>query len=85
MNVSPELVTKTSPGGAGLIDHYHRFHLPDPFPGMHTAELVVRVLETNEPVAPDDHFPGRRSSLTEAGSLVRSRHSSSNAGSAAAR
>lgn len=47
---APELVTKPAPNGSGIVDHFHQLCLPDPAPGPHTAEAVVQVLATNEPV-----------------------------------
>jgi hypothetical protein len=44
--VKPELVTKPRAKGAGLADHYHRFHLAAPARGEHTATAVVRDLAT---------------------------------------
>lgn len=46
-DVTPTLVTKKRPTGAGLADHYHQFHLPDPPPGRHTVRAVVRTIATN--------------------------------------
>jgi hypothetical protein len=31
-------------------DYYHEFHLPNPAPGLHTAIVSVRILETGEEV-----------------------------------
>ena len=46
--VSPILVTKKRPNGAGLVDHYHLFALHDSQPGKHTAKAVVRQVGANE-------------------------------------
>jgi hypothetical protein len=45
-DVTPTLVTKKRPTGAGPADHYHQFHLPEPAPGRHTVRAVVRTLAT---------------------------------------
>jgi hypothetical protein len=44
--VSPTLVARKRGGGPAYEDHYHSHHLADPAPGKHTAEAVVRVIET---------------------------------------
>jgi hypothetical protein len=44
--VRPELVTRPRPKGVGLADHFHRFHLPAPARGEHTATATVRELST---------------------------------------
>jgi hypothetical protein len=54
--VRPELVSRPRAKGAGLADHFHRFHLPDPGRGWHTATAVVRELATREEVSRTDRF-----------------------------
>ena len=44
--MTPQLVTRRRPNGAGLEDHYHQFHLSDPATGKHTVRAVVRAVET---------------------------------------
>jgi len=46
--VSPERVSIQAPRGVLFADHYHRFHLARPTPGIHTVTAVVRVLESKE-------------------------------------
>jgi hypothetical protein len=45
-DVTPTMVAKKRPTGAGLEDHYHLFHLTEPTPGRHTARAVVRAVAT---------------------------------------
>lgn len=49
--VRTELVTRPRAKGAGLADHFHRFHLPEPARGEHTATAVVRELATKGEVS----------------------------------
>jgi hypothetical protein len=43
--VAPVLVAPKAPRGTLLADHYHRFDLPDPAVGPHSAEAVVRTVD----------------------------------------
>jgi hypothetical protein len=43
--VAPVLVAPKAPRGALLADHYYRFELPNPAPGPHSAEAVVRTVD----------------------------------------
>lgn len=44
--VSPTLIAKRRKGNPAFEDHYHQFPLPHPTPGKHTAEAIVRHVDT---------------------------------------
>jgi hypothetical protein len=46
-DVAPTLVAPRRTNSTVLRDHFHVYQLPTPTPGKHTAEAVVRVIETN--------------------------------------
>jgi hypothetical protein len=46
--VAPKLVATKRPRGTDYVDYHHQFHLPEPAPGQHRVQAVIRTLETKE-------------------------------------
>jgi hypothetical protein len=54
---APDLVSKKRPNGL-LEEHYHRFHIPAPAPGIHTATALVRAIESGAEASRSVEFAG---------------------------